>query len=759
MNNLPELAQALDADASSGLFGGSVDATGTAWSVYMDFDEGENELALAAQPLAPYVQPMALDGITVADDPEYLPRLLAARNLPEFVKLGLPPLYGEELPLPAGATFLREAAPQLAPQVLETAGDLKTFLRTWGELSLAERKIIVEQALVLLEQNYVHLPFKRAMHAVDPVQRLRLLRHRLDEAQEGGMPIEIEFHNELVRIFNSLHDLHTSYRLPTPFRGKAAWLPFTVEEFWEHGHRRYLVSKVVGKPGPDSFQPGVEVLYWNGMPIDRAVTQNAERQAGSNEAARHAQGLNSLTIRPLAQGLPPDEEWVTLQYRDQTGQIHEWSQEWLIFEPGRGVNSVNPESSVSAATALGLDPNTDDVQEAKRVLYAGNVVIEETRAAEDRERVAIQNTRDGVATFMPTVFRAKPVTTEHGTFGYVRIFTFNVDDAGGFVREFVRLTKALPQNGLIVDVRGNGGGLIHAAERLLQVLTPRQIEPERAQFVNSPVNLQICRSHAPSSQFPDFDLAPWIESIERSVETGAAYSLSFPITEPQSCNDIGQEYYGPILLITDALCYSATDIFAAGFQDHKVGAILGISENTGAGGANVWSHYILRTLMEAPSGASGIPSPYVPLPHGADLRVAVRRTVRVGSKAGDVVEDLGITPDHVHRMTRRDLLEGNHDLIDEATRLLALQKPHSMQVEVEPREGGLPLVQVETQHVTRLDVWLNGRPQRSLDVRGDVTVIDLNDIAAETAAALLHLELRAFEDDQLVMAYREALMA
>lgn len=110
-------------------------------------------------------------------------------------------------------------------------------------------------------------------------------------------------------------------------------------------------------------------------------------------------------------------------------------------------------------------------------------------------------------------------------------------------------------------------------------------------------------------------------------------------------------------------------------------------------------------------------------------------------------------------MTRRDLLEGNQDLIDEATRLLALQKPHTMRVEVEPREGRLPLVRIETQHVTRLDVWLDGRPQRSLDVRSDVTVIDLNDIAGEIVEELPYLELRAFEVDQLVMVYRGNLMA
>ena len=55
------------------------------------------------------------------------------------------------------------------------------------------------------------------------------------------------------------------------------------------------------------------------------------------------------------------------------------------------------------------------------------------------------------------------------------------------------------------------------------------------------------------------------------------------------CNGIGQVYYGPVVLITDALSYSATDIFAAGFQDNDVGKVLGTGGNTGAGGANFWS--------------------------------------------------------------------------------------------------------------------------------------------------------------------------
>ncbi len=116
-------------------------------------------------------------------------------------------------------------------------------------------------------------------------------------------------------------------------------------------------------------------------------------------------------------------------------------------------------------------------------------------------------------------------------------------------------------------------------------------------------------------------------------------------------------------LITDALCYSTTDIFAAGFQDHNIGPILGVHGNTGAGGANVWGH---RLLVELTGGEDGV----VPLPRLADFRVSIRQCTRVGRRMGLPVEDLGVIPDHRHRMTRRDLLEDNADLIERAAELL-----------------------------------------------------------------------------------------
>jgi hypothetical protein len=82
---------------------------------------------------------------------------------------------------------------------------LREFLQTIDRLEPAEMALLVENAIGLLEGFYVHLPLKRAMHAVDPLQRLRLLQRRLPQ-----LTSEIAFHHEMTEIFTSLRDLHTN---------------------------------------------------------------------------------------------------------------------------------------------------------------------------------------------------------------------------------------------------------------------------------------------------------------------------------------------------------------------------------------------------------------------------------------------------------------------------------------------------------------------------------------------------------------------
>jgi C-terminal processing protease CtpA/Prc len=154
-------------------------------------------------------------------------------------------------------------------------------------------------------------------------------------------------------------------------------------------------------------------------------------------------------------------------------------------------------------------------------------------------------------------------------------------------------------------------------------------------------------------------LQTWVESIELSIQTGEIYSQGFHLTPIDSANSLPYHYQQKTVLVVDALCYSTTDIFAAGFQDHEIGKILGTNGRTGAGGANVWTYDFFSQLRD-----------FSPLPRGVTFRTAIRRSTRVGARAGVPLEDLGVKSDRIHYMTRNDILNGNVDLINAAGEML-----------------------------------------------------------------------------------------
>ncbi|GIH21918.1 hypothetical protein Aph01nite_02280 [Acrocarpospora phusangensis] len=587
------------------------------------------------------------------------------------------------------------AAPGAAPVWTLIQGlTLREFLSGAGTLSIEQRRTIVEQALLILEQNYAHLPLKIAMHGVNPLQRLRLLQAKL--SRPGEPEPEPAFHAELLSIFHSVRDLHTLYLLPEPFGNTAAALPFVIEEAADGDGTRYLVTSV-DAPAlvPAGFVPGVTVTHWNGVPIARAVDLNGSRYSGGNPAARHRRALATLTSRTLAVHLPPDEEWVEIHYLDLDGKPQHFSMEWLVLQ------RIVPPALPSGVRPEGFDLEGQEVASIRAFLRPPAQAAEESPSAYRQTGM----------------FLWREVTTAAGTYGHIRITSFQLGEFATdeafqqafltFLNDFVAIATHLPEDGLIIDIRNNPGGLIAAGETLLQFLTPKTIQPESAQMLCSPLNLRLARESAG-------DYGRWADSLEQSVETGAVYSDAFTLTSPGLANAFGQYYHGPVVLITDARCYSTADIFAAGFADHGIGEIIGTDGNTGAGGGNVVEHTALREALR---------EPYRELPPGAGFSVAIRRMLRVGGSAGVPLEDLGVIPSVRHQLTAHDVLHGNRDLMELAGSILSGGARCRLRLTAVP--GGASLtVTLDTLGLDRVDLYVDDRPRGSYDIApGEATVV------------------------------------
>ena len=617
------------------------------------------------------------------------------------------------------------------------AEPLRDFVERAGTRALTpeERRLIIDQAVNVLDSFYVHLPQKRAVHGANPVQRLKEVRRNLSHTRTDQ-----DFFGELCDSFVILRDLHTAFALPTLYQEHTAVLPFQVEacaeEGAEDGAYRYIVTRVTPgfepqvTPGSAPFVPGVEVLEWSGVPIRRAVQIAALRSAGTSPEARHGRGVQFLTTRPMQRQPPPDEAWVELFYRADDGTPGVLRCEWRVIPVPGGAGATAARPDAAAGLGLGLDQESYTLGRARVQVHAPRVIAAERRRA--RGQPSARSGGDEIATPLPGKFEARRV--HDGRFGYVRLHSFTTDAPQEYLEAFAGVLAELPRQGLILDLRGNGGGSISLAESLLQLLTWRRIQPAPAQLIATPEVLKLCEAVEA--------LEPWAASVRYALETGAGYSDPRPMTPPEDCNEIGQRYHGPVVLVTDALCYSATDIFAAGFQDHDIGPILGCDATTGAGGANVILHDLLRERL-GDDGAS-----LQALPHGCGLRFAIRRTLRVGGKAGAVLEEAGVRPDlPLHRITRADLLGRNRDLIARAAGELARRPWHALDASIEGGE-----LAVKTRGIGRVDVYLDDRPLPSLaeaDPRGHSKLA-----AGLPQDAWAVLELKGFTDGKQVAARR-----
>ena len=572
-------------------------------------------------------------------------------------------------------------------------------------LSPGEAGRLVDELIRIIEGVYVHLPLKRAMYGIDPVQRLRRLKDRVT----GEALTDQAFHAEVARILTDLRDAHTSYLGPEARTGVVARLPFLVEQFGSEAEPRFVVSKVVADLIDDPhFVPGVEVEFWSGMPIADAVRAHADSERGGRPDSALARAVDSLTFRPLGHVPMPPERWVIVGYRTAdggggAGEQREVRLDWRFITPEIGPEAVRP--TEAAATATAIHPDRAVIRRAKKLSF--NTALWRSELADRATATVPAEAAEG---WMSGKFQdnvsAKVVTVGDRSVGYLRLWSFDLVDDDGYLDEVVQLLGLLPQDGLIIDLRGNPGGLIWAAERLLQLFTPRHIEPTRFSLLAT--DLTRSMSDAPQNRR---SLSPWRRSLVEAAATGEIYSQGVPITPVSRCNDRGQVYGGPVVAVVDATTYSAGDLFAAGFADNGIGTMVSIGTATGAGGANVWRSDVLRAVLAGSGHDLG------PLPGGVGFTISVRRATRIGSSEGAPIEDVGVAGHRPYAMTRRDLLEGNADLLELCAGLLDAEPASSMELQ---RVG--PTVTVSTTNINRIDSYADGRPLPSLDTDGEVAI-------------------------------------
>lgn len=534
------------------------------------------------------------------------------------------------------------------------------------ELTDVDRRATIDQAMLCLGELYVHRDLKRSTQAVDPVTALRRLRRICPTLKP------LEFHLAMMRIFKSLRDIHTGYILPSPYADMVAFLPFLLGAYWpqekDTGAKIVVTGLLADFPETPYFEPGVEVISWNGMPIHDAIRVVGREEQASNPAAEFAIGLRLMTVRWFGGSLPPTDLYVTIGYLDREGIDREIRFSWRVI-----VKKANRIASIQAMWDLEEHARTTIGNPS---LHQRSLVEKGVRRAlfkrrpmeHDAELERHEVTAEGVD---PEVLRAWRFVLTHGDedpfeFGAIRIAHFQ-QPRGTFRDGFLALLAQLPETGLIIDIRSNPGGAVVTAECVLQTLTDRKIEPLPFQFLATALVESVVTA---GTDYARAMLGRWADRVSPSVDVGSQYSRVATLTAAEDANDIGRKYAGPVVLLTNGVTYSSGDIFAASFQDHEIGKVIGVDPMTGGGGANLWSHAEIVRYAGANAAVQ-------PLRGGIVMHYGVRRCTRVGVNQGLPLEEAGVKADISYRPTLRDLLELDHDLLHFAADILQGREPEA----------------------------------------------------------------------------------
>lgn len=225
---------------------------------------------------------------------------------------------------------------------------------------------------------------------------------------------------------------------------------------------------------------------------------------------------------------------------------------------------------------------------------------------ERRESVARSGYSD-VQRSQPAEFRLLP-----GNIAYLRISTFE-NDSGVKALE-AALPQILPANGLVIDVRGNGGGNSTFGYDILSYLDSKP-------FATS---LSYTRDGT---------------ALERANETGVIKWR--PVEgETQYQRRRDQVYTGPVSVLIGPRSYSAAEDFAVAYEAMRRGPLVGM----------------------ATGGSTGQPL-FMELPGGGAARICIKRDVRPDGRA---FVGKGVQPAIVVEPTVADLRAGRDAALDRA---------------------------------------------------------------------------------------------
>ena len=318
----------------------------------------------------------------------------------------------------------------------------------------AQKQLVLDQAYLIMNETFVHRDLKLQNFGahIDPLPLLKNLETRLETISDK------DFHSEMAEIFFKQNDLHTVYGNPKPYSCYRTLLPFSFKEVINQKGEKIIavaylseIAKVNELAGDLSIRIGDTVVSIDGVPVYEAAKKWIPRTGGANSAAQFRRSVSLLSFISQKNNFFPDQDFSEITLKSRNGQTYSVKAPWIA----RGDEKcLAPE--VAAPQGIQEDLAADEYQLDFTHTYRKN----KSKSTKSFKIDSLKETAE-------PILKYKIVRNEYGDFGYLTLESFvpeklSVDAVILEVKKLLshELSKT---DGLIFDIRSNGGGYIFLA--------------------------------------------------------------------------------------------------------------------------------------------------------------------------------------------------------------------------------------------------------------------------------------------------------
>ncbi|KAJ8326706.1 hypothetical protein O5D80_002248 [Batrachochytrium dendrobatidis] len=527
----------------------------------------------------------------------------------------------------------------------------------------------------------------------DPFPIIKKLRAKLDASNLT----DTEMQTELLSAFIRMRDLHSHFGPSGPYSCFNAMTGLSFRFIEGSAYRTKKPTVVfdthIGNKGLraffgkdyDQIKAGDELLLVDGMTFTDYRNLNQDKTGGANDYGGQYGALDYMTFRPGSFTLLPETDTIKYRFKSKdTGKVYDIEAPWVVyFDPSCWSMTSQLYAKISGKTLPGtpqpadtnsiIDTDAPDTGVKRRLktweeirtpsmisqYHYKKQKINQILLEQPSQNHTLEYQNAGVSTISWAIW--KP---ESKNLGIIRLDDFvpknlktgaQADMEG--VREIHRLLSTVLKNtnSVLIDLRKNLGGNGNFANAIPQLFKP-DFQPMLIRYLMSSVAYNTLVN---GTSFFDTSGPAWY-----NTPPGSKYSVNHDRNSFDQSNMYGQAYLKPVGAFTDAICYSACDMFSASFQSSETGHVFGEDGTTGGGGSDIFS---LDSTLLALNPVDFKPMPYYQeltdettgQSYTNVLSIGVRQLVRNGKYQGQLVEDTGTVSEYIVRPRLTDILPGS----------------------------------------------------------------------------------------------------